>query len=168
MRTATNSEPMPHSILAGMFGRRPQPKLRLAVARESGGVGSVYIRNHGRGLARDVLVRISISDVHRPQIFGALAHTDGWPRSTPARFRGAPVYAFALRGQSPVHGLDTAKIGVFGQLDADARIFVSARIDAEGVEPVLVRTAVRLNGGYVVDVPGVGEVGHDEFEEQIE
>lgn len=67
-----------------------------------------------------------------------------------------------------MHGLDTAKIGVFGQLDADARIFVSARIDAEGVEPVLVRTAVRLNGGYVVDVPGVGEVGHDEFEEQIE
>ena len=167
IRIASNSLPAPHAVLAGMFGRRPQPRLRLAVARDASGAGSVFIRNHGRGLARDVLVRISIGDEHKAQMFGALAHNEGWPRSTPTRFRGAPVYGMALRGQSPVHALDTAKIGVFSQQDPNARLFIRARIDADGVEPVLIRTTVRLNGGHVVDVPAVGEPGHDEIEEEI-
>lgn len=55
MRTGTNTEPMPHALLAAMFGRRPQPSLRLYATRKE-----LLISNEGRGAAEDVFVRVSV------------------------------------------------------------------------------------------------------------
>lgn len=135
MRVASNSLPAPHSILAGMFGRRPPPRLRLGVCREANGEGSIFVRNLGRGIARDVFVRLTIDDVHRQNIM-LPAGVTGWKRERPTRMRATPVYMHGVRGELPLHALDTVRIASFAQSDSGARVFISARIDAEGMEPV--------------------------------
>jgi Putative DNA-binding domain len=167
MRVASNSLPAPHAILAGMFGRRPPPRLRLGVCREANGEGSIFVRNHGRGIARDVFVRLTIDDVHNQNIM-LPAGVTGWKRERPTRMRATPVYTHGLRGELPVHALDTVRIASFSQSDSGARVFISARIDAEGIEPVRSYTGVSLNGGWVIDVPAAGEDGHDDIQERTE
>jgi hypothetical protein len=144
IRVASHSLAAPHAVLAGMFGRRPPPQLRLAVCREADGSGTIFVRNHGRGIARDVYVRMTIGDVHQPDIIEKI-RVIGWERAIPTRMRGKPIYLQGRRAAEPVHALDTVRIASFAQSDTFARIFVCARIDAEGMQPMRCHTAVTLN-----------------------
>ena len=63
MRAGSSFEPVPHAVLAGMFGRRPHPRvfhnfildlpMRLSSARISYDVG-VVLRSVGPGIASDI------------------------------------------------------------------------------------------------------------------
>lgn len=54
MRTGTSTVIMPHPLLAAMFGRRPEPQLRLVADLEIGQPNQLILRllNRGRGYAR--------------------------------------------------------------------------------------------------------------------
>lgn len=49
-----------HGMLADRFGRRPSPKLilRIAPATDSSAYFGIWVRNVGRGIARDVFLRV--------------------------------------------------------------------------------------------------------------
>ena len=54
MRLSDRTEPMPHTFLAAMFGRRPPPQLYLAVILRLGpylAAADLWIGNDGRGYA---------------------------------------------------------------------------------------------------------------------
>ncbi len=69
MRAGSSFSPVPHGLLAGMFGRAPQPQLlqhylvNQILVKEDGiyfEVGLV-VANAGPGIARDVFVNLSVS-----------------------------------------------------------------------------------------------------------
>jgi hypothetical protein len=61
MRTDTDTVPMPHEMLAALFGRVPPPKLTLSAkwngANQTPSV-NFYLHNRGRGTAREPIVRL--------------------------------------------------------------------------------------------------------------
>lgn len=70
IRSGSNFARAPHAVLAGMFGRRPQPSVKLRYFVDDTpsiiAPGSVktqvmmILRNYGRGVARDVFFNLSI------------------------------------------------------------------------------------------------------------
>lgn len=61
MRTASQTVNMPHAIMAAMFGRRPQPKLRLHLLytlAQNNNHGIILISNSGRGHAESIALRL--------------------------------------------------------------------------------------------------------------
>jgi hypothetical protein len=70
MRSGSNFAKTPHAVLAGLFGRRPQPVIKhhffipsTPSIIEPGVVMtqiSVMLRNYGRGIAEDVFINLSI------------------------------------------------------------------------------------------------------------
>ena len=71
IRAGSNFAKTPHAVLAGMFGRRPQPsvKLRYLVDSEPRIVGiglaktqmGMILHNYGLGIARDVFINLAIT-----------------------------------------------------------------------------------------------------------
>ncbi len=65
MRTASQTVNMPHAIMAAMFGRRPQPKLRLHLSytlTQNNNHGIILISNSGRGHAESIALRLDKAD----------------------------------------------------------------------------------------------------------
>jgi hypothetical protein len=68
MRVGASFKPIPHDVLAGMFGRRPQPELRgqwtdMGTRVNTGSLTSAAefrLRNDGPGLARDLYVNFHV------------------------------------------------------------------------------------------------------------
>lgn len=69
IRAGSSFVPTPHDVLAGMFGKRPQPKIKVKISFQSIGKASpdgihiVYafdIGNEGRGLAKNLFANILI------------------------------------------------------------------------------------------------------------
>jgi hypothetical protein len=61
MRTDTDTAPMPHEMLAALFGRTPRPRLRLVVRWSEANKPPqlfFYLRNEGPGTAREPIVRL--------------------------------------------------------------------------------------------------------------
>ncbi len=75
IRAGSSFMPVPHAVLAGMFGRRPQPRLipklvvgdvhtdRQTVTTQIG----FLIRNHGPGIARDVFASAMVMSMPGPE-----------------------------------------------------------------------------------------------------
>ena len=70
IRAGSNFAKTPHAVLAGMFGRRPQPSIKhhyfvpnapsiVAPGTVQTQIG-VMLRNYGRGIAEDVFINLSI------------------------------------------------------------------------------------------------------------
>lgn len=68
MRAGSNFEPVPHSVLAGMFGRRPQAKIihgffyKPVLIKENGSIEFEFgfsLRNLGPGIAKDIFINAS-------------------------------------------------------------------------------------------------------------
>lgn len=157
IRVGSNSAIAPHSILESMFGRRPPPKLRLAVCTEADGKGSLHVRNLGRGIARDALVRVTIA-ARRPQKVLGLTPGEFWDVAPLTQVRGEPEYKEGVyRLMLPIHALDTVRAATFDPGSRDAEIQILARIDADGMAPVLVKAQVELNSSHLVDVPAIGD-----------
>lgn len=65
MRTASQTVNMPHAIMAAMFGRRPQPKLKLHLSytlAQNNNHGVIFISNIGRGHAESIALRLDKVD----------------------------------------------------------------------------------------------------------
>ncbi len=71
IRAGSNFSKAPHAVLAGMFGRRPQPSIKQryfvpqrpslvapGIARTQIGI---ILHNYGRGIARDVFINLSMT-----------------------------------------------------------------------------------------------------------
>ncbi len=74
MRAGSDFVPVPHALLAGMFGRRPQPHVfhtySIGPAKITGSrihcqVG-IMIRNEGPGIARDIFVNVLVASAPGP------------------------------------------------------------------------------------------------------
>jgi len=68
MRAGSNFEPVPHSVLAGMFGRRPQAKIihqffsKPVLINENGSIEFEFgfsLRNLGPGIAKNIFINMS-------------------------------------------------------------------------------------------------------------
>lgn len=90
MRAGSNFEPVPHSVLAGMFGRRPQPSVfpvrmveqtAYRAVRESIDIRWTYlVRSNGPGIAEDIYQTFNINSTPgaaSPIVFDA-PHEDYW------------------------------------------------------------------------------------------
>ncbi len=102
LRSGSSFGPVPHSVLAGMFGKRPQPRVFLMyatqapakgtdmqgrVAQLTGSIG-FRIRNEGRGIARDLYFNLEVlSHPREPSQLAVQLHdpanwmayqSDGW------------------------------------------------------------------------------------------
>ena len=70
IRSGSNFAKTPHAVLAGLFGRRPQPSIKhhyfvptapsVVVPRTVKTQIGVMLRNYGRGIAEDVFINLSI------------------------------------------------------------------------------------------------------------
>jgi hypothetical protein len=90
MRAGSNFSPIPHSILAGMFGRRPTPLFKIDVTQSQAAMVvqgalltaiQVTITNIGAGVARDVFVTLEALSIPPGQGYAV-----GWmqdPQFTP-------------------------------------------------------------------------------------
>ena len=92
MRAGSSFEPVPHAILAGMFGRRPQPNLaysyrlksverlpRQAEGRSKNGVGIDFthmVQNKGPGIAKHVFVNFLTENLPGPNCGFAIGMPD--------------------------------------------------------------------------------------------
>jgi hypothetical protein len=103
MRAGSSFLPVPHSLLAGMFGRRPQPVVRGTLASappqwDAGGSTvrlhfDLILRNEGRGMAKDLFALVQPTDggrVHaRKHHWDSdrweVEYTTGWPWTLVAR-----------------------------------------------------------------------------------
>jgi hypothetical protein len=70
IRAGSSFSKVPHAVLAGLFGRRPQPSIKqlfLVPADPeaiAGGIGTqigVVLRNFGRGIAEDIFLNLSMT-----------------------------------------------------------------------------------------------------------
>jgi hypothetical protein len=161
IRTSTNSTPAPHSILVGMFGRHPQPSLRLGLSLSPAGEGSLFLINTGRGVADDVLVRASLhAGGTGTNLFAVnVTHGHGWePRV------GRPMYIRALNlslttfSKGPHYPADASRILTFGNnVHPTDPVKVSARIDSRHAMPVFVEATITFDGANLVTVPALSE-----------
>lgn len=78
IRAGSDFVPVPHAVLAGMFGRRPQPALchdwipgafSYSGGREILSDCRIIVVNEGRGIARDVFLTLDISAPGSPSVF---------------------------------------------------------------------------------------------------
>lgn len=71
IRAGSSFVPTPHAVLAGMFGRRPQPGMSVVVINQcklkSGSRNPIehrlglVLKNAGRGIARDIFANVTVS-----------------------------------------------------------------------------------------------------------
>lgn len=163
MRTGTNTEPMPHALLAARFGRSPPPKLRLHVW-----LGTkpqvLFLVNEGRGPAQDILLRVSIGGAKKGTRWTSLI---GEPTEdcTLEReqffqlFPGLPTMRICLRSRHyvfPEEHLPCASLS-FPGVRWD-RIKIGARIDVVGARPVHVDFAGHPGRALWTErIPAIGD-----------
>ena len=89
IRAGSNFVPTPHSVLAGMFGRAPQPRLniiaQLRTVHNSSTVPGrwlamleISLANDGRGIAEDVFINVEVAAP--PTCIATFEITEQWTR----------------------------------------------------------------------------------------
>lgn len=64
IRSVSETEVMPHQLLAAMFGRRPFPRFRVGFSRNGDGSVKVLLHNFGPGMAVMPLLRVHVKREH--------------------------------------------------------------------------------------------------------
>jgi hypothetical protein len=141
MRTAANSEPMPHSILAGMFGRAPPPSLVLSARLNFERQIVLSVENRGRGLAENIMLRFTISTLDNGQVFSAQNTGPFWREWQPS-VQVLGDYLHILTHDLVVHAADASPAWIFGENRFEEGFKINARVDARGMAPVLVKATV--------------------------
>lgn len=130
-----------HPLLAAMFGRRPAPKLLLRTRIEAGLVVGFWLRNVGRGAARDIVLQMSVVSVanlvEREAVPTALTFNSIEPPWQGVWTRRLEQKVFRLSTITTLYPGDEMLVGL---LDVRPYKFVRivARIDADGMQPVSV------------------------------
>jgi hypothetical protein len=147
-RMGTSNMVLTHRLLSAMFGRLPPPDLRLVSERHVGNEYELRIVNHGRGYAKNPIIRMEIEGalggvpavVESVTAFGE-TYERGWERTY--RRRGATDRAYAtLSRDLVVYPNDELRVAVLRLHQTYETVRVRGRIDAEGMAPV--RFAGRL------------------------
>jgi hypothetical protein len=136
IRVASESVPATHQWLAAMFGRRPDPKLRLGFARNDYSIIDVVIQNAGNGSAVLPFVRFTVR-----RGTGQAIRVEGW-----SPWRTVPAYTWAgdandweaavmLPHEHRLYAGETRKIGEF-KFSGDPTLL--ARIDCDGAPATLI------------------------------
>jgi hypothetical protein len=149
LRTASNISRAPHSIIADMFGRRPRPRLRIALNQDSSGYVHMFVVNNGRGTAEQIFVRITAVNQQGSDLgTSAASWPDNWTRRNQAAFHGAVVHSLSTQFRGIVFPGDVERFYSSGfTMPGGGEVTIKARIDARGIQPVLFDTTVTLYGG---------------------
>lgn len=138
IRTSTNSEPAPHSILSGLFARRPSPKLGLSVRMSFDRQIVLYVFNEGRGLAENIMLRLSLLTTGNAQILSASPTTGPFWRRWEGNVLAMDHYPLILTHEQVIHSDDSSPAYHFSQQGYEHGVKLRARIDARGMRPVFV------------------------------
>lgn len=161
-RIGTSFHVLSHDLLAAMFGRRPPPRLRLALCVDSARNAVVfYVVNTGRGVARDVLVSVEVARVLPFEIARQDIRVFGhWERAFRAPHPGSTLppaaYHFALPAPHLLHADDVHQIGQVALPHADC-LRVRGRIVADGMTRVTIDTEVSPGVNELACVTAVGD-----------
>jgi hypothetical protein len=144
MRTTTSSMVVPHNLLASLFGLRPPPVLELALVRRDLRAVRVQVRNVGSGAAAHVLVRMRVPPSGSPvrldfECFRPWEsrHGEVWIDGEPA-WDGVAAYAGRI-----LYPDSRLIAGTFGNLLPN-EVRLEARLDAEGMRPVVIERQVAI------------------------
>lgn len=160
-RIGTSFQVLTHELLAAMFGRRPPPRLRLALDVELERKVVFHVVNEGRGIARDVLVSVETMRVQPPELAQHdLQVLSPWTRAFPRNFSGSRrpprAFHFALYPPHVIHPDDVQRIGQV-DLTHPASVRLRGRIDSDGMSPVNFDTEVSPSAGALTLVPAIGD-----------
>jgi hypothetical protein len=158
MRTATNSQPAPHSILAGMFGRRPPPKLCLAVRVSFDRHIVLYVVNEGRGIAENVMLRLSILTADNSQILDTSPTPGPFWRKWQGNVLALDPYPLVMTHEQVIHGDDSSPAYHFSRHGYEEGIKLRVRIDARGMQPVFIHEkCIPPDINKTLRLPSLGE-----------
>lgn len=176
MRTAAGAQTMPHSVLSAMFGRTPTPKLVLRVRFEAAHRVGLWVRNVGRGLARDVLLRVGVFVVQGPDKYDPIPFDEDpaefWTAVPSRRGERDPGIRYFMLSHSspPIYAGDDSMATAFLPLGfTDRPIRIIARIDADNMRSVSVSAPFDLNQRTPLEDDGRAHVdlfSHDGVDEQ--
>jgi hypothetical protein len=125
-----------------MFARQPPPRLRLAVQRDrTVGLITIFVCNRGRGLAEDVLLRLTIDaqESDRPLVVDRVGPF--WHQT--AQMGVQKLEHNLQRDSMVIHAHDVSEAISFKDIPFQApNLIVQARIDARGMRPVEIETTI--------------------------
>lgn len=152
-RTATNSVIMPHSILAALFGRQPPPVLRFELNYNAFvGCINLWMLNVGRGVADDVLVRVSVREADNSTLAHEVHRGPFW-NSWANAIVGTRGYDHLIsRGPLPIYPQDPVVVLSWRGNIVPQRLLVWGRVDCRGAMPFEVEEVVTLDNDRRVPV----------------
>ena len=146
LRAGSNFVPVPHAILSGLFGRRPEPRIgfnfgvkTLETNEETVKCSlSFNIINNGRGIARDSYLIIEVVSIPGPKCdFSSNLNDDNWKYTSNYKFKF--IYICEQNFRIPPFGIVTPVIMHFTfsrPFDSDLKLRITT--GCEGSETVIV------------------------------
>jgi len=149
MRTVSETTPMPHALLAAMFGRVPPPQLHLKMffrfegTAANGPIVRLFLRliHRGRGYAQQPAIEIEEQRVPYPlwyTSFSSATHPD-WQYITPAHMDDRVLFRSSANGLLfPEQTIQIANglLGGGNNLELPFTFSLSGRLFALGAQPV--------------------------------
>lgn len=165
MRLQSGAEPMPHAMLAALFGRRPQPDLRVMVSRPDETKLLIGVANIGRGYAEKPELRLWVGsrtlEEESETLLGMLKPTADVPvpvlehQSSMWNLRthslgSAFVRIFRIE---PMFAGDREVVAHLRFTKLDPRFKISGRVDALGAPPLTFAAPIPVLGADDLVLP---------------
>lgn len=137
IRTTTDTTVMPHQILAALFGRVPQARLRIGFDRDESNI-RVFMRNEGTGTAVQPFVRFELMTVGADRTPVQMDYRSPWEMRTHYLWTGADRERWSVAAGLPSeHLIYPDEVRLVGHFPRPTDPKVRARIDSAGAPPRL-------------------------------
>jgi hypothetical protein len=136
LRTSAGTSPIPHALLATMFGRRPAPLLRVRLKRLKPSQVEIIVENIGRGTAHFVSLRIWLRDDAGKPVHPGAVPGEGWMARRGVVGERSAFGVFRVQGEPPLFAMDRSLAATVDLGQLLDRWTIGGRVDCEDGMPV--------------------------------